>query len=77
MNPSQWRQRRITNGWPPPWEAEEARQRDVTQPPENPTYERILTQVRELDLRSQLWLLEELPALVRKEAGKDIVGRIT
>ena len=56
--------------------AEEAKRREAFQQPENPTpgrsyptYERILAQVGELDLQSQLRLLEELAALVRQKVS--------
>jgi len=63
---------------------EQARRRAASRPPKDltpvysyPTYERILVQAGELDLQSQLRLLEELAVFVRGEAGKDIVRTIS
>ena len=58
--------------------------RSASRPPEDPTpgssyrtNERILAQVGELELQSQLGLLQGLAALVRREAGKDIIRSIS
>ena len=57
--------------------AEDARRREASQPPEDPTqgsshptYESISAQVGDLDLQGQLRLLEELAAWVRQKLGE-------